>query len=61
MEYETGFDDIVDRMIKKYIQNIGESVENEVFSPKIKLNSDFLKEDKDDKDKKHKRKKKKCC
>ena len=61
MEDETGFDDIVDRMIKKYIQNIGESVENEVFSPKIKLNSDFLKEDKDDKDKKHKRKKKKCC
>ena len=59
MEEETGFDEIVDKMIKKYIQNIGESVENEVFSPKIKLNSDFLKEDKEDK--KHKRKKKKCC
>ena len=31
MEEETGFDEIVDKMIKKYIQNLGESLKNEVF------------------------------
>ena len=59
LEEETGFDEIVDKMIKKYIQNLGESLENEVFSAKIRLNSDFLKEDTNIQ--KKKRIKIKCC
>jgi len=59
-EEETGFDEIVDKMVKKYIVNIGESIENEVFNHKIKLNPDFLKEEKNN-DKKQKRSKMKCC
>ena len=59
-EEETGFDEIVDKMVKKYIVNIGESIENEVFNHKIKINPDFLKEEKNN-DKKQKRSKMKCC
>ena len=37
MEEETGFDEIINKMIKKYIQNIGESIEtNQIFSQKVR-------------------------
>ena len=60
MEEETGFDEIINKMIKKYIQNIGESIEtNQIFSQKVR-NSFTLKEDKKIKEK-HKEKKFKFC
>ena len=58
LEEDTGFDELIDKMIKKYIQNIGESIENEVFKPNIRLDPNLLKEDKENKKNK---KKKKCC
>ena len=60
MEEETGFDEIINKMIKKYIQNIGESIEtNQIFSQKVR-NSFTLKEGKKNKEK-HKEKKFKFC
>ena len=63
MAEETGFDEIINKMIKKYIQNIGESVENnQIFTPKVKLNPNFLKENKNKKNsKKSKEKKFRFC
>ena len=63
MEEETGFDEIINKMIKKYIQNIGESVENnQIFTPKVKLNPNFLKENKNKKNsKKSKEKRFRFC
>ena len=60
MEEETGFDEIINKMIKKYIQNIGESIEtNQIFSQKVR-NSFTLNEGKKNKEK-HKEKKFKFC
>ena len=60
MEEETGFDEIINKMIKKYIQNIGESIEtNQIFTQKVR-NSFTLNEGKKNKEK-HKEKKFKFC
>ena len=59
LEEDTGFDEIVDKMVKKYIQNIGESIENEVFKTSIKLGSSFNINEKNKAE--VKRKKMKCC
>ena len=45
LEEDTGFDEIIDKMVKKYVQKIGGSIENEVFkNTNIKLDENQLKE-----------------
>ncbi len=45
MEEDTGFDEIMDKVMKKYIQTKGESIENEVFKANIRLDSYNLKKE----------------
>ena len=54
LEDDTGFDEILDKLVRKYIQRKGESVENEIFNKNVKLNVDKCNKDKNTK-------KKKCC
>ena len=55
LEDDTGFDEIMQSLVKQYITKKGGSVENEIFSKNIKLNAN-----KSFKDHEIKRKKK-CC
>ena len=54
LEDDTGFDEIMDNLLKLYITKKGDSVENEIFISNIKLDSKSQKSDK-------KNNKKKCC
>lgn len=59
LEEDTGFDEIIDKMVKKYVQKIGGSIENEVFkNTNIKLDENILKNEMNGINKK---KKMKCC
>ena len=59
LEEDTGFDEIINKVIKKYIEAQGESTENQVFSSNIKLSlRDTCKSEKDEDNTK---KKKKFC
>lgn len=59
LEEDTGFDEIIDKMVKKYVQKIGGSIENEVFkNTNIKLDENILKKEMNGINKK---KKMKCC
>jgi small GTP-binding protein len=59
LEEDTGFDEIINKVIKKYIEAQGESTENQVFSSNIKLSlRDTCKSAKDEDNTK---KKKKFC
>ena len=55
LEDDTGFDEIMQSLVKQYITKKGGSVENEIFNKNIKLNAN-----KSYKDHEIKRKKK-CC
>ena len=52
LEDDTGFDEIMDKLVKQYIQKKGESIENKVFNTSVKLNVNTTKKDKDIKKKK---------
>ena len=43
LEEDTGFDEIMDKVMKKYIHTKGESIENDVFKANIRLDSYNLK------------------
>ena len=45
LEEDTGFDEIMDKVMKKYIQTKGESIENDVFKANIRLDSYNLKKE----------------
>ena len=54
LEDDTGFDEIMDKLVKQYIQKKGESIENEVFNTGVKLNVNKIQKDTNIN-------KKKCC
>ena len=59
LEDDTGFDEIINKVLKKYIEDQGESTENQVFSSNIKLSlRDTIKSTKSEDSSK---KKKKLC
>ena len=59
LEDDTGFDEIINKVLKKYIEDQGESTENQVFSSNIKLSlRDTIKSTKSEESSK---KKKKLC
>ena len=59
LEDDTGFDEVINKVLKKYIEDQGESTENQVFSSNIKLSlRDTIKSTKSEDSSK---KKKKLC